>query len=84
MSKVTQTSGSGAWRPFLNPGFTATCVSWGPLTQKHLHLLPQREGLLGEVPNPLAQLRGYSLWFPTPSGFTSRGTEMAGSGNYPS
>ena len=61
----------------------ATCAPWGPLTQKHLHLPLQREGLLGEVPNPLAQLRRYSHWFPAPPGFTSRGTEMAGSGIYP-
>lgn len=60
------------------------CVkAWGVLTQKHLHLPLQWEGLLGEVPNPQAQLRGHSLWFPALSGFTSRDTEMVESGNSP-
>lgn len=67
--------GSGGRRPFLSWG------GGGLLTQKCLHLLPQRDGLLGEVPDPLAQLWGYSLGFPALSGFTSRGTEMAESGN---
>ena len=52
------------------------CVqAWEALTQKQLHLPLQQGDLLGEVTNPLAQLRGHRFWFPALSSFTSRSRE---------